>query len=509
MNASWEITSSPLSGKPGLSDEFHGLFKPDIPKIEKFIQKQMEFGKIPGMSVVIVKGDNTIYKKGIGFANINKNQPVTAKTLFELGANSKAFTALGILLLEEKGIIKMENTVDNYIPWLKMKFKSKEIKITIKQLLHETSGIPFETIGEIPESEADNALEETVKILVGKELDHNPGKIFSFVAMNYDVLGLIIQKVSGQPFEAFMKDNILKPLGLDNTFLFKKEAQRQEMAAGYKIGFLKAIEYNAPIYRGNTPAGYFISNAEDMSKWLKIQLHTKRLSNSWEKLIKKSHEPDAEVYGFPPYGKGWFVFKSKRVEIFQSGMNPNFSSFIGIEKEKKIGVAVLANMNSDFVEITGRGVLSKLLGKEPLEISNDFNTTIDKISMIVCCAAILLISLAIWRVVVSIREIKKKRRKFKGKWLKVIAGFTSLSFLLMGFYYSLYILPTFLSYDLPLNIAFVWAPLSFKIAVMLLFITGFLYYFFLLLGLFFSRTYVKKINLSSIKNAVPGNSEKK
>lgn len=105
------------------------------------IEENMSKGQIPGLSITIVKDNQTVYQRGFGYSDIDGEKPVNSKTLFELSSNSKAFTALGILTLEENGQIKLTDEVGKYIPWLKVKYEGKEIPLTIEQIMHQTSGI--------------------------------------------------------------------------------------------------------------------------------------------------------------------------------------------------------------------------------------------------------------------------------------------------------------------------------------------------------------------------------
>lgn len=138
------------------------------------------------------------------------------------------------------------------------------------------------------------------------------------------------------------------------------------MSKGYKIGFLKPIEFNAPIYRGNTPAGYFISNNEDMEKWLRMQLGIYGLSDDQQKAIYSTHIPNRSV---PPsedgssYAGGWQVFQNGPGEISHAGSNPNFSSFVVFHPQEKLGVAVMANMNSDYTQNIGQAIMDTLVGR--------------------------------------------------------------------------------------------------------------------------------------------------
>lgn len=460
--------------------------------IEKNILREMERGKIPGLSVVIVKKNKAgynVYKKGFGFANISKGKYVTSKTLFELGSNSKAFTALGILLLKHKGLLGLEDPVSKHIPWFSMKYKGNKAAITIQQLLNHTSGIPFETIADIPVSNDKNALEDTVRRLVNKELNSEPGQEYAFATINYDVLGLIIEKVSGQSFEYFMKNELLGPLDLKNTYLSRDDVPAGDMAVGYKIGFFAAREYEAPVYRGNTPAAYFISNARDMEKWLKLQLGALHVPGVPEEIIEESHEPIGNFIGFR-CAKGWFVFRGE--ELFHAGSNPTFSSFIVLSIPDKIGIALLANINSSLVEGLGWDILALVQGKKiegedsGFRKAGDFYINIDRISIYIIFPVFLLLCASGWFIFVKVKKILKNKGKPVFTRVKITA-FVFATLVLIGIIYFLSRLPVFLSYELPWKLIRVWAPKTFVISVFLAGITAFSLYIFSFLMLFFPK----------------------
>ncbi|MDT2194486.1 serine hydrolase domain-containing protein [Paenibacillus larvae] len=240
----------------------------------------------------------------------------------------------------------------------------------MEQLLHHTSGIPFETIKDIPQGDGDDSLQRTVKNLVNRELDFYPGEQFQYATINYDVLGLVIEEVTGSSFETYVRTHVLDTLGLKETFLFRQETAGRDMADGYKHGFMQSLTYNAPMYRGDTPAGYFITNANDMSKWLQIQLGSG--DGGINRLIGQSHSPDRTV---PPaedgssYAAGWSVYQLGSGMLSHSGSNPNYSSQLVLLPGEEIGIAVLANLNSDYTEVIGNGIAAILQGKAPSRLS--------------------------------------------------------------------------------------------------------------------------------------------
>jgi len=492
------------------------LSKSTINKIESWIKNEMDEIGIPGISLVIVEGDKTVYKKGFGYADVGKKRLVTSETLFELGSTSKAFTALGILQLEEKGLINLSDPVRKYLPWFKVKYKGeykgKEINdyvdITIEQLLHHTSGIPFKSIGDVPIAEDDDALERTVKMLVDKELDFYPGSRFLYATINYDILGLIIQKVSGLQYEDYMKTNVLETLGLTNTYLFRNNAPSAYMAKGYKVGLLSPKRYDAPMYRGSTPAAYFITNADDMAGWLKIQLGTEALYNFDSELISKSHIPDRSV---PPNGEdgssyayGWSVYQDGGGQISHSGNNPNFSSYIVFRPQEKIGIALLANINTLNTRVITQGVMNIILGRDTGENISDIYISLGNISFVIICVTVPFILITLWSLVVIFFQIFRKERRFQKSVIKIPVRAALLLLFISCFTYCLYKIPDVLFMELPWSFVKVWAPESFLFTIPLLFFSVLLFCLYYLFIEIFPKQNDKPLFFMGILSLISG-----
>ncbi len=480
------LAAETLKGKT----ETEKLDKATLNRLEDHIDKYMKSGKIPGLSVVVVKDDRDIYKNSFGYSDLKRKEKVTENTLFELGSNSKAFTALGILQLQEKGLIKLEDSINKYIPWLKLKYKGEAVDITVEQFLHHTSGIPFESIGYIKPDQKENALEDTVKTLVGSELQYYPGTEYSYATINYDVLGLLIKIVTGESYEKYMQDNIVNPYGLNNTFLFREQAsEKGVIAKGYKVGFLRPLEYNAPIYRGNTPAGYFISNINDIAGWLKIQMGTSNSVHD-KKLIEESHIPDRTVRPFidgSSYAAGWSVFQSGGGELSHGGSNPNYSSFIVFRPAEKLGVAVLANLNSSYVQTLGQGIIDIILDRETAVPQDDIYLIIDNVSVTISCIAVSIILILLVLILHFIFQILKGNRKFAGSKIKCFVSTILSAVFVVGFGYCLYSIPEVLYWGLPWNFVKVWAPVTLMSAVISLFILAIMVIVFLNLNFIFKK----------------------
>jgi len=422
-------------------------------KIESLFNKS----DIPGLSFVLVSEDS-IYLRNWGYADLKSKIPVTSNTLFELGSTSKAFTALAILKMHEEGLIGMDDPVSKYIPWFKAFYEDAEVQITIKELLHHTSGIPMESISKIPQGEGVEMLERTVRENNNSKLKEYPGLAFEYSTINYDILGLIIEKVSNITFEEYLKKNIFQPLDLDFTSV--GAPANENFAKGYKISFFSPREYAAPRFRGNNPAGYVISNGEDMGKWLKYQLAID--ANCYEGIIIESHLPDLSVdpNRLSSYASGWQVMPYRESKIFHSGLNPNFSSFVGFLPDKKMGIAILANSNSDYTAYLGNVILKSLNNEDITEIPEPEN--IDKVfsllSFILVVFIIGILVLLIW----VLKEVVKKEREIEPINLKSVLNILGGGLLAAPFIFGIYLLPKALM-EFSWESAIIWAPNSFYV----------------------------------------------
>ncbi|MCP3778714.1 cyclic peptide export ABC transporter [Paenibacillus sp. MZ03-122A] len=482
---------APVNPPPTLSQD-------ETEKIDIWIHEQMKKGKIPGTAVVIVKDGKIAYQKQFGYADVKRKEPVTSETLFELGSTSKAFTGLAVLQLQEQGLLKLDVSVEKYLPWFKMRYKGEyrgqqideDVKITIGQLLHHTSGISFRTIGDIPKSNDIGALELTVQNLSGGRLDFYPGERFQYATINYDILGLIVQKVSGKSYEDYMKERILTPLGLENTYLSQDEAVNQSLATGYKIGFLRAQPYDAPRYRGNTPAGYLTTNSVDMAKWLNIQLGIGSEDSSFRSLIEQSHTPDRSVYpniDGSSYGAGWSVFQKAAGELSHGGSNPNYSSFIVFRPEEKLGVAILANLNSAYTNTLGQGIMDILQQNKPISSTSDIYLSVDKVAVSVMGVLVPFSLLSLGYLLIEISQIVRKQRRWKSDSHSVVrkTAISVCALALLGC--CIYFIPNVFFNDLPWSFIKVWAPESLISAIVTICAAGLLYMAALLLSSLFPK----------------------
>ncbi|MCZ8521354.1 MULTISPECIES: cyclic peptide export ABC transporter [Paenibacillus] len=448
--------------------------------IDDLVGRAMREGDLPGVSLTLVQGD-AVYRKGYGYADVEKRAPVTDRTLFELGSNTKAFTALGILKLEREGVLGLDDDIRQHVPFLTLTYQGQEAHITIRQLLLHKSGIPFGSIGAIPALQSGSALEQTVRTLAGTELSHPPGEHFEYATVNYDILGLIIQNAAGVSYEDYMRQQIITPLGLHDTFVFRAE-EGHSLAQGYKMGFFQPRAYLAPDYRGNTPAGYILSSGLDMQRWLQYQLGLQH-HEALTPLIERSHE-SGEAYHF-----GWeFAEVDHSRQITHGGNNPGFSSSVILRPEERLGIAVLANINSAYTASLAQGIASLMRGQEAKLTAADTYRDFDFMASLVALVSIPLAGGLLYWMGRTVRQTVRGERKRIRLDARTLA-FIGCSAIFAGIfcYTAVYIAGHTVFQGLPFSFIQVWSPVSIAAAVYSLSLLGLLVYGYVLLVWVFPR----------------------
>ena len=457
-----------------ISEEF-------LNEAEKEILGLMDDGDIPGLSLVMIKDGQQVIKS-YGYADRDGNKLVTPRTLFQLGSCTKAFTALAVTQLEHQNKIRLEDKVSDYLPWFQVQYEGDPQEITIEQLLYHTSGIPWTTISKIPQSDADNALELTIRQLIGQELSELPGEEYEYATLNYDVLALIVEVVTQQPFESYLQENVIRALQLDHTTI-GKPIDSTLMSTGYKISFLSPREYDAPVFKGNNAAGYVISNAEDIAVWLKFQMGL--IDSEMYHLAQRTHEMDKSValHGLSAYARGWEIAFDGTGEIYHGGLNPNFTSYIAFRPEEQMGVAILANSNSSFTAFMGNKLMKMLAGEE-IEKGVYPDDGDDKMYSGISLAILLYIIIVTGFLVKIILDVVKGKRGYQRFTLKKAGKFTWSLLLALPFLWGGYILPKAIA-GFSWESITVWMPISFSLLITLILVAVAVSYLVYFVSLFF------------------------
>jgi len=385
---------------------------------------------VPGMSVSIVDEDETYYFSS-GYANREEALPASEDALYELGSVSKAFTGIGILLLEEQGLLSMNDPVVKYLPWFTLKYRGARVDmqgVTLNNFLYHTSGlVNFNHFLKIPQGNTQDMLKETVEIFVDAELAFLPGERYEYGTMNYDVLGLVIEVVSGQSYEAFMTEQVFRPLGLDNTFLYKEDAQATgHMTQGYRSCFLITLPYDDPDYAGNKPAGYVISSARDMARWMGIQIGIiDDIPDIFREVVRKSHMGNKTVQDVRGmyYAAGWEV-NADQTLIEHGGGNPAYRTYVLLFPEEKVAICLLTNGSNTNNRDLAKSIKEIIDGNFPqsyrIDLSHILNILLSIATIVSVLFAVILFILGLRsNRMKDLQTASKKRRRKTIIWLSI------------------------------------------------------------------------------------------
>jgi CubicO group peptidase (beta-lactamase class C family) len=288
-------------------------------------------------SVLVARDGKVIFSKGYGMANAEWDIPNTPQTKFRLGSITKQFTAASILLLQERGKLGVQDPICKYIADCPKAWEP----ITIHHLLTHTSGIPSYTDVKSPEefrklSLAPVAVTGFVDSFKPKPLEFTPGERMKYNNSGYFMLGYIIEKVSGQSYEAFLQENIFTPLKLADTGYDTHDRILKHRATGYSMR--KAARINSDYLDMTVPyaAGSLYSTVEDLFAWNEALFSDKLLS-------AKSREAmmtvDKNNYA---YGLAVNQQFNRKMILHGGGIN-GFNTMLARFPEEKITVVVLRN----------------------------------------------------------------------------------------------------------------------------------------------------------------------
>ena len=325
---------------------------PDYAAIDSYVESQCRASNIPGLAIGIVRGDQVVHLSGFGKGG-SAGGAITPQTPFILGSVSKGFTALSVIQLAEAGKIDLNATVQTYLPWFTLADAAQAANITIRDLLYQTSGLGYyDSLRPFWDNPGKYTLEERIHQLADVKPHREPGIAFEYSNYNYMILGLIVEKVSGQPYGEYIRQNIFMPLQMNNSFTSPEQVQDQEMAVGHRWWFGIPFAVEAPYLYDALPAGCIISSAEDMTHYLVAQLNQGTYGNnppviSTEGLIAL-HTPPSDVDSI--YCMGWVRGPVGTVNsLYHEGEAEGYYSIVIIEPESGWGIVVLSNVSDMFV----------------------------------------------------------------------------------------------------------------------------------------------------------------
>jgi CubicO group peptidase (beta-lactamase class C family) len=320
-------------------------------EIETFLQSLIDTAGIPGIAIAITQGQDIVYTKGFGVTNVNTKEILESRHIFHIASISKTFTATAVMQLYEKGKIDINKPLVAYLPYFKLKDDRYKI-ITIKQMLNHTSGMPDVDDYEWEKAISDEgAAERYTRSLSDSMLISEPGTEYHYSNIAFDIMADLIAKVSGLPFEKYVKENILLPLEMNESSFYYPEIKTTLRTSPHE-GNPPRVGPVYPYNRMHAPSSTLNSNVLEMSHWAIANMNEGRykanqvLSPSTHSIMLTatftiSKERNASV------GLSWFMYSYKGMTNYEhGGSDDGYKSLLTLIPGKKIGIIILSNIES-------------------------------------------------------------------------------------------------------------------------------------------------------------------
>ena len=229
------------------------------------------------MALGIVQDGKIAHVQGFGVAD-SSGRAVTSQTPFYIGSLTKTFTALAVMQLVEEGKINLDAPVQTYLPWFELADKDASVKITVRNLLNQTSGISGKDgNGDLVSS---LSLEELVRRYISVQPTQPVGQVFQYSNVNYNIAGLIVETVSGQSYADYVTRHILEPLDMRHSYASHAPAAADGLADGHLYIFGYAFRSQLAASPGHLPSGYLIASVEDMTHYAIAHLNEGRYGDT-------------------------------------------------------------------------------------------------------------------------------------------------------------------------------------------------------------------------------------
>jgi CubicO group peptidase (beta-lactamase class C family) len=307
-------------------------------RVDKFVKAEMQRGKIPGVSLAVIKDGKPLIVKGYGFANLEHKVAVTPETFFQSASVGKQFTAMAVMLLVEDGKVELDQKVGKYLD-VPESWKG----ITVRHLLTHTSRLPRRV--EDMDERRDYTDAELWALMKKSSPTSQPGESFRYSNLGYLTLGFLINKVAGKSYYDFIQERVFKPLGMTTARTNSESDIVPNRAAGYRLvkGEVKNQEWVSPSMNSG-PDGSFYFTIRDMVQWDAGLTGGKLLKrSSFDAMWTPVRLNDGTTHA---YGFGWNVRELAGHRVIEhDGGYQGFASQISRYPDDNLSVIVFANIS--------------------------------------------------------------------------------------------------------------------------------------------------------------------
>lgn len=368
LRSSVFVQAQPASSRPAFVTD----------SLDAYIRRGMADWQIPGLAIAIVKDGKVVVSKGYGVREVGRPEPVDENTLFLIASNTKLFTGTALAKLDEEKKLSLNDRVTNYLPDYQLYDPTATQLVTIRDLLcHRLGTKTFQ--GDFTFWDTNLSRAEVVRRM---RLLKPPGQFrqdYGYCNSAFVTAGEIIPKVTGQSWEQYVADNLVKPLGMTNTYMLTAGAEtRPNIARPYTTNFTldgKPVRLPYDQVDNLAPAGSMVSCVKDLSKWLLMQLDSGRFDGKrvlpWSVLQKTrdantilgSRKSGVLPRHFQAYGLGTIMSDHNGRQVYaHTGGAFGFVTNTCFVPEEKLAVTILTNQdNQSFFEALRYQILDAYL----------------------------------------------------------------------------------------------------------------------------------------------------
>jgi CubicO group peptidase (beta-lactamase class C family) len=357
------------------SDVQHAPITKLVPELDRLAIDAMADWKVPGAAIAVVQDGEVVLAKAYGQRDVEVNLPVTTATRFLIGSITKSFTATGVALLHNEGRIDWTKPVRDYIPEFRLHDPVATERVTIRDLLCHQSGLPRHDWVHLP---GDRAPAELLGVMRYLELSRDIRSAYQYNNLCYNVAGLLIERVSGQSYEAFIRARLTDRLGMTIDFTLDD----LEASANPARPYMMHEDTRLPAMRlpiRTMAAGAINASVADLANWMRLHLGKGEFNGERllpAALVDALHAPrvyesqsEFAEFGAAHYGLGFQCqnYRGDRV-LFHGGGWPGWGARMTLVPDFGIGVAILTNRNpSDVLGTLTWYIIDRLRGREPVD----------------------------------------------------------------------------------------------------------------------------------------------
>ncbi len=368
-----------LLALPAASTAQKGTLSPEtIKKIEAGVESERKRLNIPGLSVAIAVGNQIVYSNGFGMADLENSIPAKATTVYRTASIAKPMTAVAVMRLAEQGKLDLDAPIQKYCP----AFPEKNYPVTARQLLGHLAGVRhYKARNESAGTEHFFTLTDSLKTVKDDPLLFEPGTKYSYTTFGYSVLGCAIEGASGVSYEEYMRDNVWKPAGMEQTgiddhfrlipnrargYMQLRENDLAQLPPHLKAQVKAGAILNAQLHDTSMkiPGGGIASTAIDLAKFA-IAVNTDKLVKpaTREQMWVVQKTKDGKETG---YALGWSIGQTAEGMklVMHNGNQAGARSELSLLPVKGSVIAIMANLSdvplNEVLRVVGREVIAAI-----------------------------------------------------------------------------------------------------------------------------------------------------